>query len=77
MGSTRSWAADMEDETVVCKYGVERKYFDTCRCDGCKVDREHREAADAKSWQIKSIAMEFFTKLPREQWDSVVSLRIK
>ena len=77
MGSSRSWAADMEDEIVVCKYGKESKYFDDCKCDGCKVDRAHREAADAMSWRVKSIALEFFDKLPRDQWDKVVSIRIK
>lgn len=39
MGSSRSWAADMEDEIKVCRHGNETKYFDTCMCDGCITDR--------------------------------------
>lgn len=54
MGSSRSHAADMEDETKTCRHGVETKYFDTCRCDGCKADREiaeeHSRLADSVRW---------------------------
>lgn len=39
MGSTRSWAADMEDEDRTCPHGTVNKYFDVCRCAGCESDR--------------------------------------
>jgi hypothetical protein len=77
MGSSRSHAADMEDTVVKCKYGVERMYFDTCYCAGCKSDRERHERASRKADSIRWIALKFFENLPEEQWNSVVSLRIK
>lgn len=77
MGSSRSWAAYMEDEVTICKYGVESKYFDNCKCDGCKVDRAHRAEAETMSWRVKDKALELFISLPKEDWDKVVSIRIK
>lgn len=40
MGDSRSWAAEKEDEITVCIHGAESRYFDTCRCEGCKADRD-------------------------------------
>ncbi len=77
MGSTRSWVADMEDEDTTCKYGVVSKYFDDCRCEGCKADRVLWGEVLDMSNKIKYIAIAFFSKTPREDWDKVVSLRIK
>jgi hypothetical protein len=56
MGSTRSWAADMEDEDRTCPHGRVTKYFDKCQCDGCKRDREREESAMSATrsleWEI-------------------------
>jgi len=77
MGSTRSWAADVEDDDKTCKHGVVSKYFDTCYCDGCKSDRILWGEVCSMGDRIRSIAIDFFSKTSKEDWDKVVSLRIK
>jgi hypothetical protein len=69
MGSSRSWAADHEDDDVTCRHGTVRKYFDTCRCPGCKDDREHNERVRRLADQIRSQAYDTLSKTPIERLD--------
>lgn len=77
MGSSRSWAADMEDEETTCKYGVVTKYFDTCRCEGCNSDRRLWAEVQIKADSVRSKAVDLFSKTPKEDWGKIVSIRIK
>jgi hypothetical protein len=77
MGSSRSWAADMEDEEKTCKFGVVTKYFDTCVCVGCKALRQRDSRLDIKAREVMYIARELFAKTPDEQWDNITSIKLK
>ena len=63
MGSSRSFAADQEDEVTICKYGQESLYFDSCQCKGCNADREEYADALRMSETISSLFLQRLMKL--------------
>jgi len=76
MGDSRSWAAEMEDETTTCKYGVTSPYFDNCTCEGCEKDYD-------KEYRIKLIARnisyhieELLEKTPEHLWKNITSIKV-
>ena len=77
MGDSRSWAADMEKETKTCQFGNTVPYFDICQCKGCQDVRDFNFAVRQKVRSLEPILWDVFKNTPQEDWDKIVSIRIK
>lgn len=73
MGDSRSWAADREDEIIVCKHGGKSKYFDDCMCDGCISDRSVDEYRKGLKKKIVSHFEKYLDSLTMDQLEEMGS----
>ena len=76
MGSSREWAADMENELTTCIYGYTTKYFDQCDCPNCVYDRAKSAKARTLANTIAYDILDTLMNTEECDWHKIKSFKV-